>query len=131
MKNGEDTTKPNSPVIQTPSLPSTQIPAIQPSDNEAEVAEELLGRAKRARPPPGYYKALMKGDKPSGGGMTAFTEKEHDYQLSAVNLDDEDLLFAGIAEEYALAAGTGGEPRTLKHEILEGTASDLPPGGPY
>src|SRR6266550_3277062 len=86
---GEDTTKLTSPVIQNPTTPSIQNPSIQPSEDEEEVAEELLGRSKRARPPQGFYKALMKGDKPSGGGMTAFTEKELDYQLSAVDLDDE------------------------------------------
>ncbi|KIL66127.1 hypothetical protein M378DRAFT_104183, partial [Amanita muscaria Koide BX008] len=63
----------------------------------------------------------MNGDKGPGGGMVATTENQPEYQLSAVDEDEEDLLFAGIMEEYAL--GTGGEPRTL-NEALSGDESD-------
>ena len=65
----------------------------------------------------------MRGDKVPGGGMAAITENQADYQLSAVDLDAEDLLFAAMVDEYALASGTEGEPRSL-NEALKGDDAD-------
>jgi hypothetical protein len=120
-KTGRETTESNLPVIQTTHKPSINDPPpsnpIQASDGEEEVEAELLGRGRRARQPPGYYKDLLKGDKARGGGMTAITEEEHDYQLLTVDLDDEDLLFAGVLEDFALGTGIDG-PSSL-HEALK------------
>ena len=120
-KTGRETTESNLPVIQTTHKPSINNPPpsnpIQTSDGEEEVEEELLGRGRQTRQPPGYYKALMRGDKPPGGGMTAITEEELDYQLITADLDDEDLLFAGLTEEFALGTGIDG-PSSL-HEALK------------
>lgn len=56
-------------------LPSTQNPAIQPSDDKEEVTEELLGNGELARPPPGLLQS-------SDEGMTGFTEKNTTITLA-------------------------------------------------
>ena len=126
-KSGGDMTKSNLPHTQTSSNLPTPDPAqstpIQPSDDEEEVAEELLGRGRRARPPQGFYKSLMRGEKGPGGGMIAITENQPEYQLSAVDSDAEDLLFVGMTDEYALAV-TGGEPRTLNEALKRESEAD-------
>ena len=120
-KNGRETTESNLPVIQTISKPSINDPPpsnpIQASDGEEEVEAELLGRGRQARQPPGYYKDLLKGNMARGGGMTAITEDQLDYQLLTAELDDEDLLFAGVLEDFALGTGIDG-PSSL-HEALK------------
>ena len=50
-----------------------------------------------------------------GGGMTAITEDQLDYQLLTAELDNEDLLFAGVLEDFVLGTGIDG-PSSL-HDV--------------
>jgi hypothetical protein len=124
-ENGRATTLSNSPTQNTPQNtpnldPATSQP-IRHSDDEEEVEEELLGRRQRPGQPTGFYKDLLAGKVQKGGKATIATEHLEDSQALQANLDDEDLLLAGLMEEYTLM--TGGEPQSL-NEALSGSEAD-------
>ena len=102
------------------SSPATSKPICH-SDNKGEVEAELLGRRQHSRQPTGFYKDLLAGKVQKGGKATIATEDLEDSQALQANLDDEDLLLAGLMEEYTLM--TGGEPQSLD-EALSGSEAD-------
>ena len=117
-RNGQETSLSNSPTPNTTSETSTPdsqtSQQIQPSDDEDEVEMELLGRGRRTRPPPGFYKGLMAG---KGAKAAIAVEDGYDQLSRSFGEDEEDLLIAATMQEYALASGTEGEPRSLKEAL--------------
>ena len=119
-RNGRDTSLSNSPIPNTTSETSNPHPQtsqqIHHSDDEEEEETESLGRGRRPRPPPGFYKNLMAG---KGAKAAIAVEDGYDQLSQSIGEDEEDLLIAAAMQEYALASGTEGEPRSLK-EALSG-----------
>ena len=121
-RNGRDMTESNIPSSNTPTqTPIQNLEASQPtrpSEDKEEVENELLGRGRRPRQPTGFYKDLLSGKVRRGGKAATAAEETCHLLLSEDEIDEEDLLFAGIMAEYSLTSlGTGGEPQTLKEAL--------------
>ena len=121
-RNGRDMTESNIPSSNTPTQTPTQnleaSQPIQPSGDEEEVKAKLLGQGRRPRQPAGFYKDLLGGKVRKGGKAATAAEETCHLLLSEDEIDEEDLLFAGIMAEYGLMSlGTGGEPQTLKEAL--------------
>ena len=56
----------------------------------------------------------MKG---TGGKAAIAVEDSYDKLFQSAEEDGEDLLIAAIMQEYALASGTEGEPKSLKEAL--------------